>query len=780
MSTAINANITLVVVDAGVQSKALNLSSGILRRGREIVIKDDSFVPEHNNRIQIVPSILDNVVDQFATGISMSDKGGSATLICTGFNWVTTSRNKGTPFTFRPDMIDGLVFWIDGSDVTAKGSLVQSGTVTNVVQTGIQHTRPYASMLNYMTETNGKTVYSFNSSGFTSFANYQLDTIPLNRHTIFIVYRPDTMTSGNNGVKIEIPGSHIVFPYVQSAITRGYITSLTTDGSLAFNNGILTDLPSFSRYNISVAVVTNLYQQVFRNGTPISRSTSPLNTTDVLPGTMYVQIGADSRLIDNFSGRIAEVIIYDHDLLSTQRSKVEGYLASKWGLRSLLPLNHMYRFVPPGNGHLMTIKAKYDWANINAISGTIANQLQIATIPATILVGASPNSYSLANGGFIRLHSAGFPTLTGGIQVSSCSWTSIEMWVRFRPFTYNAYLIDARPGGLTDGWIFLNNCGSAWLGAPFYYDTSSHTLNNTMTNNLWTTNEWSHIVLIYPTSLTGQFNLLSAGEGATTTMAPPCDVGEVVLYNYILDQREILALYNAKASRYGMTIMGNIDPTSIGGLILDIRGTDFINQQSPIISRVGPFAINAFNCTYDAQYKAINLNGINSHLHTPNGIPNFNSTVYTIILYYYKMGQSSHGGLLTMNRTSSNIENQLFFSDTDFLPLVYFDYTSASASVRTINSTYNPITRPGWRMMTLVRNNTTVAHYFGTRLNGMGSSTFNNTVGNSQVAIGNNFRDNNFHLNAKMCRVLMYNTALSHDQIKGIYQNLAGLYGADT
>jgi hypothetical protein len=42
-------------------------------------------------------------------------------------------------------------------------------------------------------------------------------------------------------------------------------------------------------------------------------------------------------------GSIAEAILYTSQLNTTNRQLTEGYLANKWGLKSLLPADHPYK-----------------------------------------------------------------------------------------------------------------------------------------------------------------------------------------------------------------------------------------------------------------------------------------------------------------------------------------------------------------------------------------------------------------------------------------------------
>jgi hypothetical protein len=59
--------------------------------------------------------------------------------------------------------------------------------------------------------------------------------------------------------------------------------------------------------------------------------------------------GASSLGTNCLVGYVAEVIHYNYFLSDAQRQSVEGYLASKWGLRTLMPLIHPFYSLRPSN-----------------------------------------------------------------------------------------------------------------------------------------------------------------------------------------------------------------------------------------------------------------------------------------------------------------------------------------------------------------------------------------------------------------------------------------------
>ena len=59
---------------------------------------------------------------------------------------------------------------------------------------------------------------------------------------------------------------------------------------------------------------------------------------------------AIDKVGESFSGEIAEVLVFDQQVNSVNRLKIEGYLAHKWGLKSNLPDLHPYSDEPPAFG----------------------------------------------------------------------------------------------------------------------------------------------------------------------------------------------------------------------------------------------------------------------------------------------------------------------------------------------------------------------------------------------------------------------------------------------
>jgi hypothetical protein len=97
------------------------------------------------------------------------------------------------------------------------------------------------------------------------------------------------------------------------------------------------------------AVTNTTFANVFMPSAP---SVSLLSVAGITGSTRYQGICYDRDNQDGgvqigWSGDLAEVVIFNSVLTTTNREKVEGYLAHKWGIQSTLPANHPYKTTAP-------------------------------------------------------------------------------------------------------------------------------------------------------------------------------------------------------------------------------------------------------------------------------------------------------------------------------------------------------------------------------------------------------------------------------------------------
>jgi hypothetical protein len=138
-----------------------------------------------------------------------------------------------------------------------------------------------------------------------------------------------------------------VLAVLLSDFTYGYALNATGNNAAIANS-----------YNI-LNVVNNLSNTTTANKAKISSNGNTFITNNTTTGalgsgvnpkhTMYLGTSenASSVKVSFLNGNICEMLVFNSELSSANRSLVEGYLAWKWGTQSLLPSDHTYKNSPP-------------------------------------------------------------------------------------------------------------------------------------------------------------------------------------------------------------------------------------------------------------------------------------------------------------------------------------------------------------------------------------------------------------------------------------------------
>lgn len=130
----------------------------------------------------------------------------------------------------------------------------------------------------------------------------------------------------------------------------------TTGGWFALHSRPGSQDPYFSGFNADVAVAGSPTLEtkiavcsydgttivITRNGSTFASVARTLNT-----GANSFRVGASPDSSENAKALIAEIVYLSSAANTTDRQKLEGYLAHKWGLTANLPSNHPYKVNVP-------------------------------------------------------------------------------------------------------------------------------------------------------------------------------------------------------------------------------------------------------------------------------------------------------------------------------------------------------------------------------------------------------------------------------------------------
>lgn len=168
-------------------------------------------------------------------------------------------------------------------------------------------------------------------------------TVPLNAHTLIAIHVPTTVTSssvGNTSLFRFQNTNYIVFPYMNGTTPRGYVTNQggAGVGSIDAVTSTLVENSVTTNFNIIVASIASGNQSIFNNGTLTSSNTVTMSSSAASDPLFIGGFGNG----ESYLGNLGEMLIFSRQLTTSERQKVEGYLAWKWGVQTSLPTNHPY------------------------------------------------------------------------------------------------------------------------------------------------------------------------------------------------------------------------------------------------------------------------------------------------------------------------------------------------------------------------------------------------------------------------------------------------------
>jgi hypothetical protein len=248
----------------------------------------------------------------------------------------------GGPKLWRPTEIS-TALWLDAEDsstITLNGSTVsqwsdKSGNGRHATQSTAASQPTYSA-----TGLNSKPTLVFNGNQIVvSSGSYSAAAI-------FIVFRKSVSTWPDyNGVvtarvspnanKTSPSNTNLGFTGISGSAAS--INGLNTATTAIFINGTSASLSDYLNYLVGVST-----------GDATSYAIVAEINDNNASGQKNIALGADTFETGRYlTGNIAEVIILPSNVITSDRQKLEGYLAWKWGLESSLPAGHPYKNLPP-------------------------------------------------------------------------------------------------------------------------------------------------------------------------------------------------------------------------------------------------------------------------------------------------------------------------------------------------------------------------------------------------------------------------------------------------
>lgn len=238
------------------------------------------------------------------------------------------------PFDFVPSQLSGLSLWIDAADPS---SYTLSGSTVVAVRDKSPRGIPLG------TATNWTYITTFN----TSYPGFQLSFTPGNLNPAGTLGSSATAPSAT-------PFTVFIVVHANLSTQAGFvIDSLDATGTPRPYIWLLTLSTPFGGFPINYAQNPTIATFGFVAGTGTAYQypngdTSLQVTGNLAAGTPTgVRIGNRGTDNQGWPGIIAEILFYSGNMGLSDRQKVEGYLAAKWGLRGNLPATHPFKSISP-------------------------------------------------------------------------------------------------------------------------------------------------------------------------------------------------------------------------------------------------------------------------------------------------------------------------------------------------------------------------------------------------------------------------------------------------
>jgi len=247
-----------------------------------------------------------------------------------------------TPFT--PRSIPGCVLWLDGKDVNGTGSNITAGTAMTSWTDKSGNGNSTTSKVGTITMT-ANAIGNNAAPYFPNNPSYFLGSLPTYTGTAIYHFAVATLTTSSTAygriLGLARTGTN---DYGDSTTEFAFIRNNATQAFIIGRNSsyLSTAIPAYSTPFIIQSSQNGSTQSIGVNGTltPATQNTGISSGFNI---NAY-GIGVNPNTGDAgsyYDGVIAEVVVYMGTVLTTaQIQSMEGYLAQKWGLTSLLPLTH--------------------------------------------------------------------------------------------------------------------------------------------------------------------------------------------------------------------------------------------------------------------------------------------------------------------------------------------------------------------------------------------------------------------------------------------------------
>ena len=254
---------------------------------------------------------------------------------------------------FTPVDVAGLNLWLDSHD-TGKVTVASGSAVTEWISRAPAEDIFAKSLVGTITydqpsRINNRPAINFQTAPVQ--LQKTLNLAPSNQITVFAIVKQTDASNANNEIFSTNPYQHFDL-FIQGGVNNYLEVNVTAEehesSTRIFNESTLMSVTVSNTGGSNFTGVINMFVNGLQK---IANSSRNPMIRSIPPGPTNVDLTLNTSLPwrvsgQGFIGDIGEIITYPSVLSATDRQRVEGYLAWKWGLQESLPIGHACKSSP--------------------------------------------------------------------------------------------------------------------------------------------------------------------------------------------------------------------------------------------------------------------------------------------------------------------------------------------------------------------------------------------------------------------------------------------------
>ncbi len=323
-----------IAAEAGIITRVTRQAGGGGAASSRNVSAIGGTIFTYAERAAVVSNIIANTATNATNALVLAAAASDIGVTVTS-PFLPTNANTPQVILWTPINSAGLNVWLDGADPAGTGTPPSSGATVSTWADKSGNSYSTTSVVGTPTY-NPTDGIVMNGSSYFTLPN---SSIPFNNssYSIYSVVKASLFntrgwfgaggTTGSTGLSLRFEGSLRILTYWN---TNDFLAESPRSVNVTFL--------FVSQYQTAGQRTAFINGSAAGSDTPSPSARSQPNTGNLIGKTVDT---------NPMTGTIGEVLVYNVNHTLAQRQQIEGYLAWKWGLQTLLPITHLYYSAAP-------------------------------------------------------------------------------------------------------------------------------------------------------------------------------------------------------------------------------------------------------------------------------------------------------------------------------------------------------------------------------------------------------------------------------------------------